>query len=51
MEAVEDTPLKGAEQKDYALRLIRSLVVELADDEDKEYLCLLPLIVEVYQLP
>ena len=38
MEAVEDTPLKGAEQKDYALRLIRSLVVELADDEDKEYL-------------
>lgn len=38
MEAVEDTPLKGAEQKDYALRLIRSLVVELADEEDKEYL-------------
>ena len=38
MEAVEDTPLKGAEQKDYALRLIRSLVVELAEDDDKEYL-------------
>jgi len=38
MEAVEVTPLKGPEQKDYALRLIRSLVVELANEEDKEYL-------------
>ena len=38
MEAVEDTPVKGAEQKDYALRLIRSLVLELAEGEDKEYL-------------
>ena len=38
MEAVEDTPLKGAEQKDYALRLIRSLVLELAEGEEKEYL-------------
>ena len=38
MEAVEDTPMKGAEQKDYALRLIRSLVLELSEKEDKEYL-------------
>ena len=38
MEAVEDTPVKGAEQKDYALRLIRALVMELAEGDDKEYL-------------
>ena len=38
MEAVEDTPVKGSEQKDYALRLIRSLVLELAEGDDKEYL-------------
>ena len=38
MEAVENTPLKGAEQKDYALRLIRSLVLDLAEGDDKEYL-------------
>lgn len=38
MEAVEDTPIKGAEQKDYALRLIRSLVIELAEGDDEEYL-------------
>lgn len=38
MEAVEDTPLKGAEQKYYALRLIRSLVLDLAEGDDKEFL-------------
>ena len=38
MEAVEDTPVKGPEQKDYALRLIRSLVLDLAEGDDKEYL-------------
>ncbi len=38
MEAVEDTPMKGSEQKEYSLRLIKSLVIELAEGEDKEYL-------------
>ena len=38
MEAVEDTPKKGSEQKDYALRLIRALVVDLASDDEKDFL-------------
>jgi len=38
MEAVEETPLKGKEQKDYALRLMRALVEDLATGEDKEFL-------------
>jgi len=38
MEAVEDTPNKGSEQKDYALRLIRALVVDLASDDEKDFL-------------
>ena len=38
MEAVEKTPKKGAGQKDYALRLIRALVVDLATGEDKDFL-------------
>ena len=38
MEAVEKTPKKGAEQKDYALRLIRALVEDLAGDDEKDFL-------------
>ena len=38
MEAVEDTPKKGSEQKDYAIRLIRALVVDLASDDEKDFL-------------
>lgn len=38
MEAVEKTPLKGSEQKDYALRLIRALVVDLASGDEKDFL-------------
>lgn len=38
IEAVEDTPVKGAAQKEYALRLLRALIEELSQGEDKEYL-------------
>lgn len=38
IEAVEDTPVKGAAQKEYALRLLRALIDELSQGEDKEYL-------------
>lgn len=38
IEAVEETPIKGAHQKDYALRLIEALVEELAEGEEKEFL-------------
>lgn len=38
IEAVEDTPVKGAAQKEYALRLLRALIEELSHEEDKEYL-------------
>jgi len=38
MEAVENTPKKGKEQKDYALQLIRDLVIDLAKGDDKDFL-------------
>ncbi len=38
IEAVEETPIKGKHQKDYALRLIEALIEELAEGEEKEYL-------------
>lgn len=38
IEAVEETPIKGSDQKDYALRLIEALVEELAEGEEKEFL-------------
>ena len=38
METVEKTPIKGTEQKDLALRLIRALIVDLTDKEDEKVL-------------
>jgi hypothetical protein len=38
MEAVENTPIKGKEQKNYALRLIDGLVEEFAYGDDKNFL-------------
>ena len=38
MEVVEKTPLKGAAQKDFALRLIGDLVAELPDGDEKAFL-------------
>ena len=38
METVEKTPIKGTEQKDLALRLIRELIVDLTDNEDEKIL-------------
>jgi len=38
METVEKTPIKGTEQKDMALRLIRALIVDLTDNEDEKIL-------------
>ena len=38
METVENTPIKGTEQKDLALRLIRALIVDLTDKEDEKIL-------------
>ena len=38
IEAVEETPIKGADQKDYAIRVIKALVEELAEGEEKEFL-------------
>ena len=38
METVEKTPIKGTEQKDLALRLIRALIVDLTDKEDEKIL-------------
>lgn len=38
IEAVENTPIKGKEQKNYALRLIDGLVEEFAYGDDKEFL-------------
>lgn len=37
IEAVENTPIKGKEQKNYALRLIDGLVEEFAYGDDKEF--------------
>merc|ERR1712086_56548 len=38
METVEKTPIKGTEQKDLALRLIRALIVDLTDKDDEKIL-------------
>ena len=38
MEAVEKTPVKGAAQKDFAVRLIGDLMRELPDGEEKAFL-------------
>ena len=38
MEEIEDTPLKGVEQKEIALKLIRALVVDLTEGADEEVL-------------
>ena len=36
MEEVESTPVKGVEQKEFALQIIRGLIVDLTDKEDEE---------------
>tara|TARA_Y100001980_G_C14328808_1_gene146906 strand:+ start:168 stop:599 length:432 start_codon:yes stop_codon:yes gene_type:complete len=38
MEEIEETPAKGAEQKEMALKLIRALVIDLTENEDKKVL-------------
>lgn len=38
MEAIEETPIKGSEQKEMALKLIRELIVDLTENEDEEVL-------------
>ena len=38
MEAIEKTPIKGAEQKEMALKLIRALIVDLTENNDEEVL-------------
>ena len=38
MESIEETPIKGAEQKEMALKLIRALVVDFTDGEDEKVL-------------
>ena len=38
MEEVEETPAKGAEQKEMALKLIRALVIDLTEGADEEVL-------------
>jgi hypothetical protein len=38
MELVEQTPLKGSEQKELALKLIRALIVDFTDAEDERVL-------------
>ncbi len=38
MELVEQTPLKGSEQKEMALKLIRALIVDFTDAEDERVL-------------
>ena len=38
MEEIEKTPLKGSEQKEMALKLIRALVVDLTENEDEKVL-------------
>ena len=40
MEAIEDTPIKGAEQKEFALKVMKSLVEELPE-KNKEKIFLL----------
>ena len=38
MEEVESTPIKGIKQKEFALKLIRELIIDLTDKEDEETL-------------
>jgi hypothetical protein len=38
MEEVEETPAKGIEQKEIALKLIRELIIDLTEHEDEEFL-------------
>ena len=38
MELVEQTPIKGSEQKEIALKLIRALIVDFTDAEDERVL-------------
>lgn len=38
MESVEETPIKGVKQKEYALKLLKSLIDEYAYGDDKEFL-------------
>ena len=38
MELVEQTPLKGSEQKELALKLIKALIIDLTNGEDERVL-------------
>ena len=38
METIEETPLKGAEQKEMALKLIREIVIDFTENEDEQVL-------------
>jgi hypothetical protein len=38
MEAIEDTPIKGVEQKEYAVKLLKALVQSQAEDPEKTIL-------------
>ena len=38
MEEIEDTPLKGSEQKEMALKLIKELIIDLTEKEDERTL-------------
>ena len=38
MEEIEDTPYKGVEQKELALKLIRALIVDITENEDEKVL-------------
>ena len=38
MEVVEETPIKGSEQKEMALKLIRALVIDFTEGADEEVL-------------
>lgn len=38
MELIEDTPIKGIEQKEMALKLIHSLIIDLTENDDEEVL-------------
>ena len=38
MEEVENQPIKGSEQKDLALKLIKNLIIDVPDKEDEDTL-------------
>tara|TARA_B110000444_G_scaffold213436_2_gene210248 strand:- start:144 stop:584 length:441 start_codon:yes stop_codon:yes gene_type:complete len=38
LEIIEATPIKGSKQKDMALKLMRAVIVDLSDGEDKRVL-------------